>query len=433
MHISDVDIENKAFNPQKTPYPLRTIYFYLTNGCNLACRHCWVKPTYWKDGSILKFLPFDLFNSIIDQALPLGLGSIKLTGGEPLLHPDILNIIDAVRKRDLGLNVETNGLLCTPEIAQAIAGCKDNFISISLDGANAQTHEWVRGVPGCFESALKGLRLLTEAGLRPQVIMTLMKRNANQIEDLVDLAQKMGAGSIKLNLLQPTARGESLYEKGETLTVREILAIGSWIENELSRSTKIPIIFDHPPAFRPLGRMFAEKGNVCSICGIRNILGVLATGSYALCGIGETMPELTFGHAASNRLEDVWNGSTVLQEIRRGLPDKLKGICSDCAMKNLCLGSCIAQNYYSKKDLYAPFWYCEAAYKEGVFPESRLLRRNRNGFEGQCIIFTSPLSSTHPAAETALSDPLRQWTSGKPCPRSSRKTSCKSSWPGRRR
>lgn len=375
MHITDINAGNKGCYAQEESYPLGSVYFYLTDGCNLACRHCWVKPSFFRGDGICTFLPLDLFSSIVDQALPLGLRSIKLTGGEPLLHPRILDIIDIVRKKEIGLNMETNGLLCTPEIAQAAAGCKDVFISISLDGADAETHEWIRGVTGCFEAALNGLNNLVEAGVKPQVIMTLMRRNMDQIEDTIKLAQEMGARSVKLNLVQPTARGETLHDKGETLTIKETIAIGSWIENELSKSAKIQIFFDHPPAFRPLSKMFAEKGNGCNVCGIRNIIGVLANGSYALCGIGETVPELIFGHAKTDRLDDVWRGSSVLQDVRRGLPEKLKGVCGDCIMKNLCLGSCVAQNYYTKRDLYAPFWYCEMAQKEGAFPESRLGRK----------------------------------------------------------
>ena len=83
------------------------------------------------------------------------------------------------------------------------------------------------------------------------------------------------------------------------------------------------------------------------------------------------MPELIFGHAARDRLEDVWSNTPVLLELREGLPGRLKGICSDCVMKSFCLGSCIAQNYYRLKDLWAPFWYCEEAQNRGVFPETR--------------------------------------------------------------
>jgi radical SAM protein with 4Fe4S-binding SPASM domain len=117
--------------------------------------------------------------------------------------------------------------------------------------------------------------------------------------------------------------------------------------------------------------MYGREGSGCSICGIYGILGVLANGSYALCGIGETVPELVFGHASKDALSDVWSGNPVLREIREGLPRRLGGICGNCLMKGVCLGSCIAQNYYRDRDLWAPNWYCVEAHRGGLFPESR--------------------------------------------------------------
>ena len=167
-----------------------------------------------------------------------------------------------------------------------------------------------------------------------------------------------------------------MHEAGEALTIDELVELGQWVENTLSASTSLRLYFSHPMAFRPLGRMFGENGDGgCAVCGILGILGVLANGSYALCGIGETVPELVFGQAATDRLEDVWNNTPVLLELREGIPNRFKGICSDCLMKDRCLGSCVAQNYYRSRNLWAGYWYCEEAQKRGFFPDSRLIHR----------------------------------------------------------
>jgi SynChlorMet cassette radical SAM/SPASM protein ScmF len=156
------------------------------------------------------------------------------------------------------------------------------------------------------------------------------------------------------------------------LTIEELVDLGSWVENGLSDSTELRVVYDHPAAFRPLGNMFGQDGDGCSACGILGIIGVIADGSYALCGIGEHVPELVFGHAAKDRLEDIWKSTGVLNELREGLTSRLEGICGDCLMKNVCLGSCIAQNFYRSKHLWTPFWYCEDARSAGLFPETRL-------------------------------------------------------------
>ncbi|MCK4794926.1 MAG: SynChlorMet cassette radical SAM/SPASM protein ScmF, partial [Desulfobacteraceae bacterium] len=329
-------------------------------------------PKYQGEGNSYPVLDLDLFRSIIDQAKPLGLKGVKLTGGEPLLHPEIHEILEYIRTEDLRLTVETNGVLCTPELATKMAACKDPFVSVSLDGVDAETHEWVRGVTGCFEDALKGIQNLAEVGLQPQVIMSIMRHNKDQLEPAVRLAERLGAGSLKFNIVQPMARGEKMHESGEALSIEELVALGRWVENTLSSSTPLRLHYDHPLAFRPLGKMFGENGDGCGVCGILGILGVLADGSYALCGIGETVPELVFGHAAADSLEDIWHNSSSLLEIRRGLPHRFEGICGDCLMKGICLGSCLAQNYYSRKNLWAPYWYCEEADKRGLFPHTRI-------------------------------------------------------------
>lgn len=358
---------------EKQKYPLNQIYFYLTQGCNLRCRHCWIEPKYQSGDNTYPALDLQIFRSIIEQAKPLRLRGVKLTGGEPLLHPQIKEILELIRAEGLRLFAETNGLLCTPELCRKMADCKDAFVSVSLDGPEPESHEWIRGVPGCFENTLQGIRNLVEAGFKPQIIMTIMRRNKEKIEEMVHLAERLGAGSVKFNIVQPTARGKKMREAGETLTIEELVELGHWVENTLSSSSSLRLYYSHPLAFKSLGKMFGENGDGCQICGILGILGVLADGSYALCGIGETVPELIFGHAAEDRLEDIWNETPLLSELHQGLPGRLDGICAECLMKSLCLGSCIAQNYYSSKNLWAPFWYCEEAHMRGLFPKTRTI------------------------------------------------------------
>jgi SynChlorMet cassette radical SAM/SPASM protein ScmF len=155
------------------------------------------------------------------------------------------------------------------------------------------------------------------------------------------------------------------------------------VETTLSSSTKLCLYYSHPAAFRPMSKIFGD-GQGCGTCGILGILGILANGSYALCGIGETVPELVFGHAARDRLEDVWRESKVLNELRDGLPHRFEGVCSDCLMKTMCLASCVAQNYYRSKNLWTGFWYCEEARTRGLFPKSRRGRKDDRpeGLEG---------------------------------------------------
>ncbi len=351
--------------------PLKQIYFYLTEGCNLRCRHCWVMPEKVTSRQADAFLDLELFETILKQAQPLGLTEVKLTGGEPFLHPQISRMLEIIQAAKLKLTVETNGVLLTPELAEAVAACHHPSISVSLDGAEAEIHEWVRGVPGCYQAALKGIRYLVEAGLKPQIIFTIMRRNQDQVESIARLAQELGAGSVKFNIVQPSPRSDRMQEDDELLTLSELLELGRWVDRELMPRVKIPLLFHQPLAFRPLSLLLADNGIGSGTCGILSIIGVLADGSYALCGIGEHLPELVFGHASRDNLADVWQTHPVLLDIREGLPGKLGGICSDCLMKARCLGSCLAQNYYQSRNLWAPYWFCHQAEAAGLFPAKR--------------------------------------------------------------
>ena len=175
---------------------------------------------------------------------------------------------------------------------------------------------------------------------------------------------------MKFNVIQPTARGEQLHEAGAVLGIAELIALGRRVEGELARTTPLRLYFDYPMAFRPLSRLAGGGG--CGRCAINGILGVLPGGQYALCGIGEDLPAMVFGRAGQDRLADVWREHPTLRAIRDGLPSRLSGVCGRCLMKATCLGSCVAQNYYRRGDLFAPFWFCELAEQEGLFPPSRL-------------------------------------------------------------
>jgi SynChlorMet cassette radical SAM/SPASM protein ScmF len=347
--------------------PLSTLYCYLTEGCNLACRHCWLKPKFDPQGTKFPHLPAALFADVVAEAKPLGLQAVKLTGGEPLLNPEIHDFLRTVREQELDLVIETNGLLCTPELAQEISRCSNPFVSVSIDGADAATHEGVRGVKGSFAPACAAVRNLAAVGLRPQIIFSVMRENVHQIENLIHLGEDLGVASIKFNIIQPTARGKKMHEEDAALSIPELIALNRRLEDELASTTTVKLLFDIPEAFQPLSQIASGTGH----CGIMNILGLLPTGHYALCGIGEQISELVFGKAGEDDLATIWSSHPTLMRLRQDVPNRLDGVCGKCLMRKSCLGSCIAQNYYRKQSLNAPFWFCEYADDLGLFPKSR--------------------------------------------------------------
>jgi SynChlorMet cassette radical SAM/SPASM protein ScmF len=349
---------------------LNSYYVYLTAGCNLACQHCWLSPKFERNGGTGGHLDYDLFALAIEEGLPLGLSSVKLTGGEPLLHPEFIKMVDLLKEKQLGLTIETNGVLLTMSLARYLKERSTlTHISISLDGATAETHDSFRGVKGSFDEAVQGIRYLVKVGYRPQVIMSIHDGNVEEIEALVRLAEIVGAGSVKFNLIQPTGRGERMTEQGQALNIQRLIELGKFVESDLQKHTPLPLHYSWPIAFHSLRRLMNDGGN--GTCDIFGILGILPSGQMALCGIGVQIPELCFGLLGVDRVAEVWASHPVLLRLRDLIPAKLNGICRNCIFRDRCLGSCVAQNYQTEGYLTAPFWFCHQVYETGLFPLSR--------------------------------------------------------------
>ncbi len=361
-------VERKIELPEGVP-PLNSYYVYMTAGCNLACQHCWIAPTYQANGGTGGHLDYDLFELALEEGLPLGLSNIKLTGGEPLLHPDFIRFVDLIRENELGLTIETNGTLMTESLAHYLKEHSTlNFISVSLDGATSKTHDPFRGVRGSFEKAVQGIRYLVEVGYHPQIIMSIHQGNVDEIEDLVNLAENLGAGSVKFNLIQPTGRGEVLTGRGQVLDIQRLIELGQWIEGDLQKRFSVRLIYDWPVAFRSLHRLLSDGSDTC---GIFDILGILPSGHLAMCGIGLLVTDLCYGLIGKDSISNIWITNPRLVELRNSLPQNLEGICSDCLFRNRCLGSCIAGNYNLTGRLTSPFWFCQKADEAHLFPFSR--------------------------------------------------------------
>lgn len=372
-NLSSEPTENKKIKlnlPKGVP-ALTSLYMYITDSCNLACRHCWITPKHQQGKENGQYLKVEYIQKAIQEAKSLGLKSVKLTGGEPTIHPKFKQIVEMINREKLQIIIETNGILLDENLASFLRQNNVSFISVSMDGANEKSHDWLRGVQGSYEKALNGILNLVKAGLYPQMICTLHKKNASEIEDIVSLAEKSGCGSVKFNHVQHVGRGKQFSEK-YGLKVNEIIDIFNWIEEEIVPKSKIRIYFDIPFAFYPIRKLIK-----CSLsrCFVHNIMGILAGGEMAMCGIGVDIPELVYGHLESDSLQEVWNKSSKLKAIRDKIPYQMEGICRDCIHRDFCLGRCVADTYHRTKKLTSGYYFCTISDKMNLFPEKRKLYR----------------------------------------------------------
>jgi len=349
-------------------YSLNSLYLYLTDRCNLCCDHCWISPTFSRERQ--PGIPLEPLKRAICEAIPLGLGSVKLTGGEPLLYRYIDQLLSFLAAQELSVIVETNGTLINGEVISLFKSCDMGQISVSLDAATEEIHDEIRGVKGSFQRTLKGMRLLSENDLDFQVIMALQQRNSLEIPGVVRLSRDLGAGSLKINPLIPCGRGRRIFKEHRNLELDELIRLFRMVKEEESRPGDPEIIFDLPPVFRPVQDLM--RTNV-SECNILNILGILGSGDFSICGIGQTMKELRMGNLSDTGITDVWKNSLILKDLRMSLPWKLKGICGRCIFRFRCLGACRANAYTLSRDFYAPYFLCQEYFDSGKFPGSRYM------------------------------------------------------------
>lgn len=351
--------------------PLKSFYLYLTTGCNLACRHCWITPTFVNgEPSPGDCLDLDALRDAIAAAKPLGLRHVKLTGGEPMLHPLFQEVARVLHEAGLSMDMETNGTLIDAAAARFLREeVRVGFVSVSLDSIDPARHDAFRGVPGAHARAVAGVRHLAAAGYRPQVIMSPHRGNLGEVEALVAFAIGLGAGSVKFNPVTMVGRGRTMHERGEALDYDETRRLIRFINGELQRRTPIRLHIGAPMAMLTVGDLLGERWR--GVCNVESILGLLGTGHMAMCGVGRQIPELTFGRLGVDDLRAIWIGHPMLLKLRASLRGPWPGICADCVHADRCRTGCLAVNYVETGALVAPHDLCREAAVRGEFPPTR--------------------------------------------------------------
>jgi MoaA/NifB/PqqE/SkfB family radical SAM enzyme len=150
----------------------------------------------------------DIISQIADFCSPI----LVLSGGEPLYRPDIFQLARFATEKGIRVALATNGTLVTKQVARKIVDSGVRRVSISLDGADSQTHDTFRGIPGAFEAAIYGLRNLKELGMSVQIKTTIARLNSKQLPAVLDLSREIGADALHTFLLVPVGCGVDIAE-----------------------------------------------------------------------------------------------------------------------------------------------------------------------------------------------------------------------------
>jgi AdoMet-dependent heme synthase len=182
----------------------RLIFWELTKGCNLRCIHCRASATELSSPSDLST---DAAKAIIDQIAEVSNPILVLSGGEPLFRKDIFELARYGTDKGLRVALATNGTLVTGQVARKIVDSGVKRVAISLDGADAPTHDTFRGIPGAFDAAVTGFRNLKNLGMSVQINTTVARHNAHQLPQVLELAKSIGADALHTFLLVPVGCG----------------------------------------------------------------------------------------------------------------------------------------------------------------------------------------------------------------------------------
>jgi MoaA/NifB/PqqE/SkfB family radical SAM enzyme len=200
----------------------------LTYRCNNDCIHCWLRlPPDLPEGEAE--LTSEEIRRIVEDARAMGCRSWAISGGEPMLREDFVEILEYVLGRSASYALNTNGTLITPRIAGLMR--KPGFKMIALYGATPEVHDGITRNPGSFEAFLRGVSYLREAGAGFIVQVVPMKDNYGQLERMIRLAEslspvwKLGATWLRLSAAGDSVKNREI--EGQRLAPAEAAALMS--------------------------------------------------------------------------------------------------------------------------------------------------------------------------------------------------------------
>lgn len=285
---------------------------------------------------------------LVDQITAVGNPIVILTGGEPLLRPDIFEIARYGTDRGLRMVMAPNGTLIDEAAAGRIAAAGIKRISISLDGATAEVHDRFRGVDGAFEGALRGIRNAKAAGVEFQVNTTITKRNLAEIPRIMELAESLGAAAHHIFLLVPTGRGKYIVD--QEIDAEEYEKTLNWFYDQREATSLQLKATCAPHYYRILRQRARQEGKTVTFQshGLDAVTrGCLAgtgfcfishTGVVQTCGF----LHLKCGDVTESSFGEIWKNSEIFKALRDFR--NLEGKCGRCEYNRVC-GGCRARAF----------------------------------------------------------------------------------------
>lgn len=335
-------------NFEKYPF---LVAWEVTNACDLACRHCRASAQPCP-------LPGELSTreglALIDELATFDPHPLLLiTGGDPLKRADLFDLIRHATERGVkvGLTPATTPLLTRSAVERARAAGVSR-LAVSIDAANAESHDAFRGEPGSFERALQALEWAWEIDLPTQVNTTVTRTNVADLPQLADLLNKSGIVLWSVFFLVPVGRGQLL----EQLSAPQYEDILHWLY-EVSLTSRFHVktteahhfrrvVAQHRAKQRQEGdRALAAGESLHPFFGGRAPTKAVGTsdgnGFVFISATGDVTPSgffpLPAGNVRERALADIYQNTPLFQQLRN--KDLLEGKCGRCEFRGVCGGS----------------------------------------------------------------------------------------------
>lgn len=359
IQLKDIPgISNQRVCTEDLQYSLDVVYLELTTACNMKCIHCYRDATYSKNSEFTVD-----WTNIIDQLDHLGVFSVVLTGGEPLLYEGMVDLIHNLYNVQINYQLITNGLLLDDAVISTLISYKPENITISLDGSNRVTYEKIRKVD-TYDIVIANIKRAVDAGFRVKLNCVLSKMNMQEVGEIIDIASELGVKSLSFDSLMSYGRAV----KGHDLWLEkdEIDVINKMISNKTKQLSSYGRYIPHIPSGNLTEDVLDRNEFVrYPICGVGTSSCLIkANGDIAFCPPlnGESF---TAGNICQDSVSYVWCHSVKFNQIRKHSINDIEK-CSTCSVKNRCYGGCRARAYDSFGTFLAPDpWSCNQ-YGKGV-------------------------------------------------------------------
>ena len=348
--------------------PLRLVFWETTQACNLACKHCRASAVAWRDPAELGF---DEACRMMDGMQALGRPVLVFSGGEPLMRPDIFELMAEAKRRGLPFALSTNGTLLDDAMADKVAAAGPHRVSISLDGADAVTHDGFRQLVGAFRASINGLRRLRARGIEVQVNTSVTTHNHTVLPQVYDLVKAEGCVAWHLFMLVPVGCGLQIPDEQRLAagqyerTLRWFVATQAQAPMEM-KATCAPhvvriarqmfpggmpaAIHGHPEGHPSGAHPSAASGKGC-LAG-RGICFVSRFGQVQGCGY---LP-VAAGQLKEQGLDEIWRDAPLFQRLRQP-EEEVGGKCGVCEYVSDCMG-CRARAFAVAGDAFAEEPHC---------------------------------------------------------------------------